>query len=45
MTDLPDPAAWLVIRHRNERGAVRAEVLTFRDGLVVEGRGLELEFI
>jgi len=30
----------LVIRFRNEQG--RAEVLTFRDGLIAEGRGLFL---
>jgi ketosteroid isomerase-like protein len=32
----------LVIRFRNEKGELRAEVLTFRDGLIVEGRGLFL---
>jgi len=32
----------LVIRFRNEKGQTRAEVLTFRDGLIVEGRGLFL---
>lgn len=29
----------LVIRFRNQRNEVRCEVLTFRDGLVVEGEG------
>jgi ketosteroid isomerase-like protein len=29
----------LVIRYGTDHGDVRAEVLTFRDGLVVEGRG------
>ncbi len=32
----------LVIRYRNEKGELRAEVLTFRDGLIAEGRGLFL---
>ena len=32
----------LVIRYGNEDGVLRAEVLTFRDGLVVEGRGTAL---
>ena len=29
----------LVIRFRNQRNEVRCEVLTFRDGLIVEGEG------
>jgi ketosteroid isomerase-like protein len=32
----------LVIRFRNEQGQTRAEVLTFRNGMIVEGRGLFL---
>lgn len=32
----------MVIRFRNQLGAVRCEVLTFRDGLVVEGEGTDL---
>lgn len=32
----------LVIAFRNERGADRAEVLTFRDSLVVTGHGMSL---
>jgi ketosteroid isomerase-like protein len=32
----------LVIRYRTEFGAMVCEVLTFRDGLVVEGRGTYL---
>ncbi|HET8637555.1 MAG TPA: nuclear transport factor 2 family protein [Acidobacteriaceae bacterium] len=32
----------LVIAFKNERGADRAEVLTFRDGLVVAGHGMSL---
>lgn len=32
----------LVIRFRSEKGEARAEVLTFRDGLIAEGRGLFL---
>jgi ketosteroid isomerase-like protein len=32
----------LVIRFRNQLGALRCEVLTFRDGLVVVGEGTDL---
>ena len=32
----------LVIAFKNERGTDRAEVLTFRDGLVIAGHGMSL---
>ena len=32
----------LVIRYRTDQGDLHAEILTFRDGVIVEGRGTHL---